>query len=455
MSLSNRFALVSGLQVVAICVWVFGSLVQPFDSSTQWWVAGTLLMLILASLAWLRRSVKHSLGAEPEQMHALLERMIKGDFQSTAEGPVSGDSLYARTLTLQSRLRNVMGALKSTSDALAAASEQVNQTAASLSEGVTVQANGVADTSNAMEQISNSISHNNQHANQTDAIAKQACVDVEECGEAVLGTVQAMQNIAERISIINDIAYQTNLLALNAAIEAGRAGEQGRGFSVVASEVRKLAERCQRAAQQISEEATASVRQSDQAGQLLDKMVPSIRKTAVLVQEIADASSEQASGAHRINSAMAQINNTLQDTAVASRQLSSTAAELMSQVTELRRTIGFFDSRNLSRALKPKSKAEAVPNVIKAKSTQPQPTAPNKAVAKPVGKTATRKAATPKWATPINSKPGINTTTPKQPKPKLEKPVVARASKLAAKPKKTVTVSPYADEDDQFFVHFD
>lgn len=447
MSLSNRFMLVGGVQVIAVVVLIYGSLVNPFDSATQWWVAGTLLVLILASLTWLRRSTKQSLGAEPEQMHALLERMIKGDFQSSSEGSVSGHSLYARTLTLQSRLRSVMGALKSTSDSLAAASEQVNQTAASLSEGVTVQANGVADTSNAMEQISNSISHNNQHANQTDAIAKQACIDVEECGEAVLGTVQAMQNIAERISIINDIAYQTNLLALNAAIEAGRAGEQGRGFSVVASEVRKLAERCQRAAQQISEEATASVRQSDQAGQLLDKMVPSIRKTAVLVQEIAHASSEQASGAHRINSAMGQINNTLQGTAAASRQLSSTAAELMAQVTELRRTIGLFDSRNLNRASKPK---------IKAKTTQPQPPVVDKA-AKPARKAAVQKAAVAKTAVPkvaipkansrqvtsTNTKPRISTTKAKQPKPKPERL------------KKPVTVSPHADEDDQFFVHYD
>lgn len=451
MSLSNRFALVSGLQVVAITLLVYGSMVSAFDSSAQWWIAGAVLLLILMSLAWLHRSVKRSLGAEPEQMHALLERMIKGDFHSPAGSYVNNGSLFASVLTLQSRLRSVMGALKSTSDALAAASAQVNQTAASLSEGVTVQANGVSDTSNAMEQISNSISHNNQHANQTDAIAKQACVDVEECGEAVLGTVQAMQNIAERISIINDIAYQTNLLALNAAIEAGRAGEQGRGFSVVASEVRKLAERCQRAAQQISEEATASVKQSDQAGQLLDKMVPSIRKTADLVQEIAHASSEQSSGAHRINSAMGQINSTLQDTAAASRQLSSTAGELMSQVNELRRTIGFFDSRNLSRASEPVIKAVVEPKVSKPKPQHRQQKAKKKvAVSKPV-----QKKSAPQNVVPEKSKPKINSVPAKQSKPQLKKSVVTKVSTQATTQKKPVTISPHADEDDQFFVRYD
>jgi methyl-accepting chemotaxis protein len=151
-----------------------------------------------------------------------------------------------------------------------------------------------------------------------------------------------MRSIAEKVSIIEEIAYQTNLLALNAAIEAARAGEHGRGFAVVATEVRKLAERSQGAAKEISGLASSSVKVAERSGQQLAELVPSIRKTADLVQEVAAASSEQSAGVSQINKAMAQVDQVTQRNASAAEELASTAEEMAAQAEALQQLVSHF-----------------------------------------------------------------------------------------------------------------
>src|SRR5262249_18741951 len=146
-----------------------------------------------------------------------------------------------------------------------------------------------------------------ENGRQTEQMAVKGAKDAEEGGQAVGETISAMRAIAEKISIIEEIAYQTNLLALNAAIEAARAGEHGKGFAVVATEVRKLAEKSQGAAKEIGTLASSSMSVAERSGQLLRDLVPSIRKTADLVQEVAAASAEQSSGVNQVNKAMARV----------------------------------------------------------------------------------------------------------------------------------------------------
>ena len=259
-------------------------------------------------------------------------------------------------------LRTVIGEVNGAVEALTAASNQISATAQSLSQASSEQAASVEETSASLEEMTASISQNTENAKVTDGIATKASLEATEGGVAVTATASAMKSIAAKISIIDDIAYQTNLLALNAAIEAARAGEHGKGFAVVAAEVRKLAERSQVAAQEIGSVAGSSVELAEKAGKLLDHMVPNIKKTSDLVQEISAASEEQASGVKQINGAMTQLNKTTQTNAAASEELAATAEEMNGQVEQLQQSVSFFkldDENETVVALRPRKPVAA------------------------------------------------------------------------------------------------
>ena len=300
-----------------------------------------ILLFVLLSFA-IRKILIRPIETLASMAHDVSQGNLTQDFELRQNNEI-GRLANAFQLMVE-KLRDFAVQVKSTANEVAFGSQQVSSSAAQMSDGANQQAAAAEEASSSMEEMAANIRQNTDNALQTEHIAVKAAEDALESGQAVKNTVLAIQQIAGKVATIQDITRQTRMLSLNATIEAARVQEYGKGFAVVAAEVRALAERSQAAASEITELAQAGVSVAERAGEMLEKLVPDIQKTAELIQEISAASKEQNMGADQINRALQQLDRVTQQNAASSEEIAATAERFAEQAEQLKEVVTFFNT---------------------------------------------------------------------------------------------------------------
>ena len=286
-----------------------------------------------------------------------LQEMAKGRLDVEIKGDYKGDYAVIKE-NLNSALGSLNDILNQAAQAagqMAIGARQVSDSSQALSQAATESANSLEEISASMNELTSQTNINADNTTQANKLAVQARLSAEKGDEEMNDMARAMKeineaaaNISKIIKAIDEIAFQTNLLALNAAVEAARAGKHGKGFTVVAEEVRNLAQKSANAAKETAQMIEESIKKTEigtkiakETSRALAEIVAESTKVTDLVSEITAASKEQAQGINQINSGLTQVDLVTQqvtsnagDSAAASEELSNQAQQLKAMLSK-------------------------------------------------------------------------------------------------------------------------
>jgi methyl-accepting chemotaxis protein len=300
---------------------------------------------IAASVAFAAYSFAQAFKKSANTANKALEELSNGQLKKNGVPVLTADEIgemCSNVNQLQQNLYHIIEKILKSVEIVSNTSVQTSDSSMKISKANTQQSATVEEVSSSIEEMNANIQQNALNAKETEKIASSVAEDSISSSDSLIDAVESMKEISKRIGIVEEIARQTNLLALNAAIEAARVGEAGKGFAVVAAEVRKLAERSQKAAGEISELSGITSKLANDAGDKMIKLIPEIKTSSELIQEVTVSTSEQAAGSEQISLAINQLDLAVQSNARTAEQLASGAEEMAGEAGHLKEQVGFF-----------------------------------------------------------------------------------------------------------------
>ncbi|TRX71335.1 methyl-accepting chemotaxis protein [Carboxylicivirga sp. M1479] len=271
-------------------------------------------------------------------------KVASGDFQQKFSLN-SDDEIGELTSSLSQmidKIRGVILCITEEATAITNASQKISTNAKELFEGADQQAEASDLITNNINQISKRSYKNYAYAIQTDKLTSQAMTSINALYQTGEESINSIKNIVSEVDIINKFASQTNVLAINASIEAKRAGIHGKGFNVVANEVRSLANKSQLASYDIGIITNDIKSVSLRSNQLLNELLPKIQKASKQVQGITQASKDQQTAIEEVNFAVCEMNEVMQQNKSNSKYFADSSLKLEQQAEQLKNVISFF-----------------------------------------------------------------------------------------------------------------